>query len=358
MDSANGFKLNFFATGIGSLPHLVIDEAVRLVSENLSQVPYWPQLPKRGYKENMVAQYAEAMPCVRVDETGERVYFDTSGDTTSELEVFYENYLNGNLDYFAVSRENAPGFYKMLEEIKSRRPTDLIALKGQVTGPITFGFSAKDEKGRAIMYNETFSDVIIKALSMKACWQVERLKELKVQLVIFFDEPYMVSFGSAYMNISREDVNRYLREVIEPVQKAGAMVGVHCCANTDWSLLFETDVDIISFDAYSYLERMSLYPEDIRRFLNRGGVLAWGIVPTSEFKGTETEEELVKRLEEGIGLLASKGIDKEILLTRCMVTPSCGMGSLTIQQAERIIYLTKEVSRRMREIYEGPLSHM
>jgi len=152
----------------------------------------------------------------------------------------------------------------MLEEMKKQRPPDFITLKGHVTGPITFGFSTKDEKGRAIMYNDTFSDVIVKALAMKACWQVERFKELNVQPVIFFDEPYMVSFGSAYMNISREDVNKYLNEVIETVQKAGAIVGIHCCANTDWSILFETNVDIISFDAYSYLEKMSLYPEDIK----------------------------------------------------------------------------------------------
>ena len=352
------FKLNFLATGIGSLPHLDIDKAVELVLKNLPKTPYWPQLPKRGYKENMVAQFTEAMPCVRVDEAGERVYFDTSGDITSELELFYEKYLENNVDYFAISRDKAPGFYRMLEEIGKQRHLNLITLKGHVTGPITFGFSAKDEKGRAIMYNDTFSDIIVKALAMKACWQVEMVKEFKVQPIIFFDEPYMVSFGSAYMNISKEEVIRYLREIMEPVQKAGALVGIHCCANTDWSLLFETDVNIISFDAYSYLEKMSLYPEDIIRFLNRGGVLAWGIVPTSEFKGTETEEELVKRFEGGIELLGSKGIDKRMLLSRCMITPSCGMGSLTTQAAERIIYLTKEVSRRMREIYEGPLSHM
>lgn len=349
------FRLNFLATGIGSLPHLDIDKAVGVVLENLTQIPYWPQLPMRGYNENMVAQYTEAMPCVKVDEAGERVYFDTSGDIIPYLEGFYEKYLDNNLDYFAISRDKAPGFYKMLEEIKKQKRPDLITLKGHVTGPITFGFSAKDEKGRAIMYNETFSDVIVKALAMKACWQVERFKELKVQPIIFFDEPYMVSFGSAYMNISKEEVTRYLREVMEPVQKAGALAGIHCCANTDWSILFETDVNIISFDAYSYLEKMSLYPEDITRFLSRGGVLAWGIVPTSEFKETETEEELVKRLEEGIELLARKGIDKGMLLSRCMITPSCGMGSLTVQAAERIIYLTKEVSRRMRETYENIL---
>jgi len=81
------FKLNFLATGIGSLPYVDIDKAVGLVLENLPQIPYWPQLPRGGYKENMVAQYTEAMPCVKVDETGEGI-FDTSGDTTPYLEGF------------------------------------------------------------------------------------------------------------------------------------------------------------------------------------------------------------------------------------------------------------------------------
>jgi hypothetical protein len=113
-----------------------------------------------------------------------------------------------------------------------------------------------------------------------------------------------------------------LNEMIEEFQAQGVWVGVHCCGNTDWSLLLRTRADIINFDAWGFFERFSLYPEAIRSFLSSGGVLAWGIVPTSEFTGQETVEGLMEKLEAGLGDLAKKGIPEKILHERCLLTPS------------------------------------
>jgi hypothetical protein len=86
-------------------------------------------------------------------------------------------------------------------------------------------------------------------------------------------------------------------------------------------VLLSTNLDILSFDAYGYLETLSLYPKELKAFLERGGILAWGIVPTSEAIIKEDAKSLVGRFKEGVEALSKKGIDRT-LLERVILTPS------------------------------------
>ena len=54
----NGRGLELPTSCIGSLPHTDPSKAVDLVLEKLTSIPFWPQLPNRGFSENMYAQYA------------------------------------------------------------------------------------------------------------------------------------------------------------------------------------------------------------------------------------------------------------------------------------------------------------
>lgn len=339
------FKPKGQATAIGSLPHQDPAQAVEVVLKYLKDIPFWPQLTKRSFLENMYVQYTEGLPCVCIDQKRELVCLDTTKELEVELERFYERYLANDVEYFRISQDFAPGLYALLDLLDKRN--DLCYIKGQVTGPITFGLTLKDQDGRAILYNQEVMDALTKGLEMKARWQVEMFRDIGARAVIFFDEPYLSSFGSAFVNISREEVIARLDEVIMPVKEVGGVTGVHCCGNTDWSILMNTEVDIISFDAYGFIQGLSLYPEDLEGFLGRGGVLAWGIVPSSSKAMEESAGGLAKRLEEGRGLLVEAGI-KEGLLNGSLVTPSCGCGSLTEQEAERVLGLTYEVSKEVR----------
>ena len=167
--------------------------------------------------------------------------------------------------------------------------------------------------------------------------------------MIFFDEPSLSSFGSAFSGLNREEVILSLNECFDAVN---GLTGVHCCGNTDWSLLLSTDLDILSFDAYGYLETLALYPKELRKFLERGGLLAWGIVPTSEEIEKVDPRSLVERFRAGVDSLSKKGIDPT-LLQRAIITPSCGTASLPIPLAERVCRVTAEVSKRLRERNNG-----
>jgi hypothetical protein len=175
------------------------------------------------------------------------------------------------------------------------------------------------------------------------------MKQFSKNIIIFIDEPTLSSFGSSAMiTISRENVIQDLNDVIEAVQAEDALAGVHCCGKTDWSLLLDTKIDILSFDAYDFGESLLLYPTEVMEFLNRGGIIAWGIVPTSEKVLTESVAGLIFRLEGLMDKVAQIGSGINSVKEFSLITPSCGTGSLSQELSKRVCKLLAEVSRGLR----------
>jgi hypothetical protein len=276
------------------------------------------------------------------------LYFDTARDLNPELERFYERYLAKDHDYFRISEDHAAGFTAFVAGLKDKGlPRAARFLKGHCTGPLTFGITVKDSDGRDVVYHDVLFDAITKGLAMKAAWQVRTLKQFGLPVILFIDDPAMYALSSGLYSLSPELVAGKLREIIAMVHDEGGIAGIHCCGNADWPLLFRTGVDIISFDAVGYLDKVLLYRGELKEFFRRGASLAWGIVPTTGFTGSETADGLVDQLEDGITRLTAMGIDRKTVLRQCLVTPSCGLGSLTTAQAEAILKLTRDVSDEM-----------
>jgi len=336
------FELNGLPTAVGSMPHIDPKEACRLMVRFLPEIPAWPQLPKRSFLENMYAQFSEGFPGVVID--GDHIYVDRAKNLEQPLEQLYTSYLENKVEEYAISPDYAPGLYAFLETELSP-----FAVKGQVTGPISWGLSVTDQERRPVLYDDTLADALAKHLRLKAAWQEMKLKARWPNTIIFVDEPYMASFGSAFVSISREQVLHLLEEVFSGIS---GLKGVHCCGNTDWSLLLSTSLDILNFDAYNYAYTLALYPEEVKAFVGRGGVIAWGIVPNDEqaLEG-ETVKSLLDRLDEGLAGLDRKGIPFRQVLSQCLLTPACGLGSISEEGAAWALELLAEVSKELRQRY-------
>ena len=340
---------------IGSIPLSDHAEATRLMLEYTPDVPLWVQLPGLP-QEGIIEQFAPGMPgLVRSDD---RIYIDSTADNFhAELAEFYEDYLKAQKDpswlltsRFALSDETARGFSVFCEMISNRAPAPY-AVKGQIAGPVTMGLGLKDQNDRFVFYDDTLRDMLIKHLALKAAWQVQRLKALGVPAIIFFDDPGLVSVGtSAYISISREMVTTALAEVIETAHKAGGLVGVHVCANADWSILLESQADIISFDAYSYFDRFILFDAQLKSFLTAGGILAWGIVPTGNTDDIDREsvDSLYARWLDQVCALERLGVARQTILEQGFITPSCGTGTLSLAHATKVLELTRDLSVKIR----------
>jgi hypothetical protein len=350
MDKKKIFKPYCMATGIGSLPYPRVEGASEIIMTSLREAPFWPQLPNRSYLENMYAQYAEQFPGMVIDVPGKQMFVDTEApEYPEQLEAFYARIIADDVDYFAISRNYAAGLWQVPPLWQqSRLPVKII--KGQVTGPVSFGMTVTTADKKSIIYDQTLADVLVKHLVMKSRWQEDFLQQIFPDrpVMMFFDEPYMVSFGTAFCSLSREIVVAMLEEVFSAVK---GLSGVHCCGNTDWSLLLQTSVDVLNFDAYEYADNLFLYHEDLHRFIDRGGCLAWGIVPTGEAVLRESAKSLFRQFADQVAQLESMGFSRETILSQSFITPSCGCGSLPVLWAEKILQLTDELSTMIRKHY-------
>jgi methionine synthase II (cobalamin-independent) len=340
-------------TLIGSLPVADHHQAMDWIFEYTPEIPLWPQLPANA-REGMMLQFIEGFPGI-IEEP--KVHFDTSLPGFDEqLLRFYEAYLRVNENPaalpdspFALSRERAAGLH--LLQHRAAGNTLIAAVKGQITGPFTLLTGLSDQHQRPGYYDPTIRELVVKGLAMKSAWQVNFLRDLGVPVILFIDEPALAGLGSSsFIGISLEDLRLDLTEVIGAIRKAGGLAGVHVCANTDWNFLLSLPLDVLSFDAYGYFDRLATCRDQLLTFLDRDGIIAWGLVPTSEEKHIrkETAESLGRLWEEQAATLAGGKWDLPALLRQSLITPSCGTGSLPPDLAQRVLMLTRDLSAALR----------
>jgi len=338
-------------TGIGSVPYVDPREAVSLILTHCPEIPFWPQFVRLGFREEMVAQGAGGLPGLKVDLEAHQVFLDPEASREMALAQFYETLWAGGLDHYALTPEEAQGFHTLLAQV-SARGQGPSALKGQVVGPVTFAGMVKAGDGKPILYDREMTQAVSQGLARKAAWQAEQFRQAGRDAVIFFDEPILTGFGSAFLSVSREEVTTILTETIEAAKESGPLtVGVHCCGNTDWGLLLSTPLDILSFDSYGYFDHLLLYDKDLTAFFKRGGYLAWGLVPTLEAEklAQETGDSLWQRFASQVERLAGLGLGLPEVLRHSLLTPACGLGYLSPEEATRALALLAELSGRARQ---------
>ncbi len=337
-------KLEFgcLPTAIGSMPHTNPEEACSIIMKYLPDIPFWPQLPRRSPKENMIIQFSEDFPGVVID--GDKIHIEPTVDFESELEQIYIDCEQDNAHKYDVSTEYAAGFHTFLSKARGSK-----IVKGQVTGPVTWGLAVTRQDGLGILYDDTLAETAAKFLRLKATWQENILSEISPNTIIFVDEPYLVSLGSVFTPIPEEKVPVLLEEVFRGIK---GVKGLHCCGNTNWSVILDTTIDILSFDAYNYASSLSTHSDKVKSFLERGGNIAWGIVPNEE--DTLTKESLPSlrdRLEDAIAPFTREGVKFKQIIAQGLITPSCTLAGLSLEAASQTLELTAKLSRDLRSRY-------
>ena len=346
MTRCTAFDFHFLATGIGSVPDLDVRAACLRILHTCPQIPFWPQLVHRSHLEDMVVQFTEGLPFLEI--TGDRkALLRVPGHTEQELLAFYDRFLAEDVDHFALSKTYAPGFHEMLDLIAGNPEKYGPFIKGHTVGPVTFAAAIRDDDGRNLFAYPDLSEAFVKALAIRALWQVRQLGRSGKRPILFLDEPYLAGYGSAFTPIQRHEVVALIKEVVDYLrERSEAIIGIHCCGNTDWSMIVEAGPDILSFDAFSYLDYFFLYAGELRRFIETGGAVAWGIVPTFGFTGRETVESLSRRLHEALAKLHALGFDPARVARQSLLTPACGTGTMDPAAAERVLALLGGLSER------------
>lgn len=360
-------------TAIGSLPYKgesAPAEAIKVVFENYKEIPFWPQLPNYSHDEDMVIQYAINMAGLTTD--GTKYYFDEESEEFAiALEEFYFDWeiisnaesfeeCEETLDKYAISEKSSSTFRLFLEKIKNN--PNVKYAKGSVTGAFTTATSISDKEGKCAYYNEILRDIIAKTIALKAIWQIKEIKKANKNItpIIFMDEPSVSQLGSsAFLTIEDNEVLEMFNVVSSLIKKFGGIVGMHCCGKSNWEIPINASVDMINFDSYLYPQSVAIHHKKIQTFLNNGGILAFGIIPTidDELIQKISEEELIEKFESAVQMFVDKGISKEQIIKHSFITPSCGCGSLSLEGAHKVIYHTKKLSENLKAKYKEILWH-
>ncbi len=324
----------FSTTGIGSMPHTEVLSACELILKYFD-IPFWPQMPKYSQNEQMITQFCEGLPGITFNSG--KVYIKKDDELITEwLSSYHEEMFS------SVSKEYAIGLYKMTELISEKK---LKIFKGQITGPLTFTLSLKDDEGKIIYFDETLRELALMHLKAKAKWQIDFLKNFAEKIVVFIDEPILQAVGtSAYISVEQAEAIRLIKELVSFIKSQNVKTGIHCCGRTDWKEILSMDIDILSFDAFSFFDFFKIYKDEIAEFISKNSYIAWGFIPTTDDLNTLSDEEIieqaVRKIEEISKILPS-------IPEKSLITPSCGMGSLDILSSERVCQLLKKLKIKL-----------
>ncbi len=302
---------NLMTTAMAVMPHTDVDEALGLALS--LDIPFWPQLPHYNYYEDMYVQAAEHFPGIILDLKERTLRFSTN-KFIAEFEETLSHYEEE--EYFDVSDQYSVVYKRFLELDLKDRP----AIRGQLEGPISFGFFVKNEDDRPILFDDTVRPFLYEFMAKRINIQLKRLKEKNANAFMFMDEPglqFIFNAMSGYNDVlAKEDMNNLFEMIDRPR-------GIHLCGNPDWDFLFGFDMDIASIDLYTNAMVLPLYKKSIINFIERGGTIVWGIVPTNvEPFMKENHETLIKLLENTWEGLYAEGLDRELLLSRSLLSPA------------------------------------
>jgi len=250
-------------------------------------------------------------------------------------------------DYFDISETYSVVYPRFLKLDLSGCP----AIRGQLEGPISLGMNVPDQDGRPLLFDDSIRPLLLEVMAKRANVQLSRLREKNANAFLYIDEPGLQFLFSALSGYGDQAARKDLETFFSMVQRPR---GVHLCGNPDWDFLLGLDLDILSLDVYTNGEIFASYARSIRRFLDRGGVLSWGIVPTNfEPFGKESLESLTQRLSEIWRILQEKGIDLDFLLSRSLLSPAtcCLVNPDGEKTVEKAFELVRELSARLRDRY-------
>lgn len=334
---------NLLTTAMAVMPHTDVDQALDAALS--LDIPFWPQLPRLNYYEDMYVQASENFPGILLDIPNRKLRFSFE-KFAQELETAMANMEDP--DFLDIS----PQYSEVYHRFMAMDFSDRTAIRGQLEGPVSFGFNVPDQDDRPILFNDTVRPFMMEFMAQRVNVQLRRLKKLNENAFMFVDEPglqYVFSAMSGYNDSTAKTDLEYFFSMIDRPR------GIHLCGNPDWEFLLNLDIDVLSMDVYTNGDIIVSSHKAIRKFLDRGGVLIWGIVPTNiEPFEKENIDSLATHLNRFWKTLSQKGIAMDDLLNKSLLSPAtCCLvnpdGEKTVEKAFETI---RRISQKLREEYK------
>lgn len=327
-------------TGIGSLPLTSLDDAIQAIAGCSPEIPFWPQLPRLSEREGVIGQGLGILGD-RIEARQEGYGYQVKdGRLDAVLEILHHS--SGEL-----SPVHAAGFGPFLEALSAGRFHSASAVKGQIEGPITLS-AYLFHQGKPFLSDPALFAAIAFHVSQTICWQIDRLKSAGLPVLLFVDEPALCLEAPAHA-VTEEQRLSALAAALNDARARGAFAGLHCCAARPFARMCRAKPDILSFDAHEGLELFFADP-DARSFVDRGGMVAYGMIPTSAAVNTLDPAGIFVRWLKAASLAGNP----QKLAQGAMVTATCGLGLLDPSSVAVSFGIARGVGKLIRALAREP----
>ncbi len=328
-------------TGIGSLPHTQQELALQMALQH--DVPFLPQLPRADPGELMIPAVLDGFPGASFDPEGScQIDVDRWRAGRDRLTLELDRAIDsGPAERFVPSPQACRCFRPFLFEVEARK---LPFAKVQLAGPATVRWVTKTSSGQPTSELAELDQQLFRFVMAKALALAQAVRRAHATPIVFLDEPGLYALQAD--NVRHKVVLQELKLLIGAVQQQGAIVGMHCCSNTDWSAVLGLGLDVISIDARLSLDALVEDPVAWHGFLETGATVSLGIVPT-DLASAYTLGELCDSVEATLRATTPPGTAFEALLSRMLLTPACGLGMRSVLDAERIVDEVRQAQRRL-----------
>lgn len=306
------FKAACGTTAMGIMPHRDVERALQLALS--LDIPFWPQLPNVSLYEDMYIQTSQNFPGITIDLEKKRLTFSTQ-KFQEELEGYFERM--DNPETYALT----PEYSKVFREFLSRPLGSYRAIRGQVTGPVSFGFKVLDESLKPIIYHEGARDILFDFIQKKVNVQCREMREKNPNAFVWVDEPGLGYVFSGLTGYNDQQAKADFRRFVQGID---GLKGLHLCAEVNLPYLLELGIEILSFDAYQMGFMPKEYADTVAGFLKQGGIISWGIVPTqSKILAVKTPEEMALTLSQYWDVVSQNtGFPLEQIAEQALIAPA------------------------------------
>jgi methionine synthase II (cobalamin-independent) len=334
-------------TGIGSLPHTQVE--LGLQAALALDIPFLPQLPVGRPGELMIPAALEGLPGLSFDEEGLCTVDLAAWEAGREAfkERLDAALTSGALEAWEPSPEACRAWRPFLWEVEHRK---LAFAKAQLAGPFTVRSVARTSAGGPALHVPGLEQEMYRLVMARALAMVKALRRTGTTPLFFLDEPGLFAFERG--NPQHLFAVQELKLLVLALQREGALVGVHCCGNTDWGALLDVQPDLLSLDVRLSLDAMVEEREALERFLASGATLSLGIIPT-DLASTYEVDELVDSVEASLKAALPRGWSFPQVVSTVLLTPACGLAMRSVVDAERVLGELKRAQRRLREAMEA-----
>ena len=334
----------------GALPYNNIDLTSTMMVKLFSNIPYLPLLPQINPCDNLYAITLCGIPGIKIK--GKTCILKSNTEKFRNdcitLDEVYNNPSAKNLEHYKFE----PVFWdKYIQIIGKIKPKKTII---NLLGPLSISQLLMKEDDEQFLADKLLRKLIIQAVCVKAMYAISKIREISPDTtpIIMLEEPLLYKLG----DIKRECeavtsdtiVNLYMK-VFQKIKEYNGIVGVQSFSKCDWQVPIEAGADIISFDAYTNPNNLSIIPDKINNFLENGGKINWGIIPVQSETSLKavTLDKIYNLFIKTVYALVDSGVNEKLAFNNSTVSVQGNLDNLPIIFAEKAFFLTSQLAKRV-----------